>query len=232
MSPNMRRDFTPGQALTSLSIMADHCFISSEMRNNFGRLAIADLAFIDGSLVRHGEGAVPAGRRFFEEIFLATLPIHARWRHHYRGISWRPKKPRRCQKRADGPAISSCALFAEDKVQAHAAYFDHIAIIEAHRSLDRRAVHDGNLVARTDVKTVVALIDLCGHVRFEPTLEAHCSHCGFSDDGELARQHVFFLIGSAVQNDQCRHFKAARGKLRALTTGGGLLEHLAALFGV
>src|SRR6267143_83390 len=73
MSPNMGRDFTLGQALTSLSIMADHCFISSEMRNNFGRLAIADLAFIDGSLVRHGEGAVPAGRRFFEEIFLARF---------------------------------------------------------------------------------------------------------------------------------------------------------------
>jgi hypothetical protein len=67
--------------------MADHCFISSEMRNNFGRLGIADLAFIDGSLVRHGEDAVPAGRRFFEERLLATIPVHAGGRRHDCGSS-------------------------------------------------------------------------------------------------------------------------------------------------
>src|SRR5258708_32160087 len=109
------------------------------------------------------------------------------------------KTPRRCQKPVAGAVISSVGLFAEDKIQAHSADLNHVPIVETRRSLNGRAVHRWNLVARTDVKAVIALIDLRGHLRLEPALEPHGSQGGFSDDRERAGQSVFFLIGFAVK---------------------------------
>src|SRR5713101_9927167 len=123
-------------------------------------------------------------------------------------------------------------LLAKDEVQPDAGDFDNIAVAEAHGAGDGRAIDTGHLVAGTEVVAVIALIDLRGHLRFEPALDANGGHRGFSDDGEFVGQDILFLVGLAVENDQRRDFHARCGKLHGFAHGGSLLQHLTAFLGV
>src|SRR5437016_759426 len=140
---------------------------------------------------------------------------------------FRPMPMSRC-----GAAIAYRMLLAEDEVQPDAGDFDEIAVVQAHGAGDGSAVDVGNLVAGTEVVAIIALIDLRGHLWFEPALEANGGHGGFSDDGEFVGQNILFLIGLAAENDKCRNFHASRGKLHGFAHGGSLLEHLAAFLSV
>src|ERR1700674_660945 len=132
-----------------------------------------------------------------------------RWRHQDWRSSWRPRAPRRCQNPSDGAAIAYRMLLAEDEVQPDAGDFDEVAVVQAHGAGDGSAVDVGNLVAGTEVVAVIALIDLRGHLRFEPALEANGGHGGFSDDRESVGQNILFLVGLAAENDKCRDFHAS-----------------------
>src|SRR5258708_35138052 len=136
-----------------------------------------------------------------------------RWRHHVRSNSKGPGAPRRCQNPSDGAAIACRALLAEDEVQPDAGDFDEIAVVEPHGAGDGSAIDVGHLVAWTEIVTIVALIDLSGHLRLEPARESNGGHGGFSDDGEFVGKNILFLVGLAVENDKGRHFHARSSKL-------------------
>src|ERR1700730_13296329 len=96
------------------------------------------------------------------------------------------KTLRRCQNPPDGAvAISFEPLIPENEIHAHPANFDDIAVIEANRPGNGCPVDRGNLVARSEVIAVIALINLGGQLRLEPALEAHRSHPGLTDNGQL-----------------------------------------------
>src|SRR5260370_23840578 len=107
------------------------------------------------------------------------------WRPHARSISWRPSAPRRCRKPSDGAAIACRALLAEDEAQPDAGDVDEIAVVQAHGAGDGSAVDGGYLIAGAEIVAVIALIDLRGHMRLEPALEANRGHRGFADDGDF-----------------------------------------------
>src|SRR5215469_11599410 len=67
-------------------------------------------------------------------------------------------------------------LLAENEIHAHAADFDQVAVVEAYGSRNRGAVDRGHFVTGAEIIAVVALVDLCGHVRLEPALQAHGGH--------------------------------------------------------
>src|SRR5437870_13032159 len=121
---------------------------------------------------------------------------------------FRPMPMSRC-----GAAIAYRMLLAEDEVQPDAGDFDEIAVVQAHGAGDGSAVDLGHLVAGTKVVAVVALIDLRGHLRFEPALKANSGHGGFSDDRESVGQDILFLVGLAVENDRRWDFHARGGRL-------------------
>src|SRR5208283_2062336 len=93
-------------------------------------------------------------------------------------------------------------LLPENEIQAYAANFDEVAVVEAHGAGNGRAIDGGNLVAGAKVIAVVALIDLRGHGRFEPAPQAHRGHGRFADYGKLVGQHVFFLVDLAAEHDE------------------------------
>src|SRR5256885_1597089 len=71
----------------------------------------------------------------------------------------------------------------------------------AHLAGDGSAVDFGHLVAGTEIVAVIALIDLRGHLRLEPALEANGGHRGFSNDREFVGQNILLLIGPAIESD-------------------------------
>ena len=54
-------------------------------------------------------------------------------------------------------------LLSENKIHAHAADFNDVAVIEARRTGNGRTVHGRSFVAGADVVAIVALADLRGH---------------------------------------------------------------------
>src|SRR2546422_5950276 len=107
-----------------------------------------------------------------------------RWRHHSRSSSYRPKPLRRSQSLTDGVAIAARALFADLEIHLHPADFDQIAVIQAHGAGDGVAVYPGRFLARAEVISVVALINLSRHGRLEPAFQAHRGHGRTSDRSE------------------------------------------------
>ncbi len=103
MNPNIGRELTPGQPRSSFSSIADHCFISSEMRSILGRLEAFCLDFMSRS--RAGEFA----------ILVDATP------HQVLNCT----NPRFIQ-----------ALLAENKIQTHAADFNHVTVTQPQRSVD------------------------------------------------------------------------------------------------
>src|SRR5207253_8655254 len=82
-------------------------------------------------------------------------------------------------------------LLSENKIHAHAADFNDVAIIEARRTGDGSTVHGRSFVARADVVAIVALADLRGHLRLEPAGQSHRCHRGFANGGEFVRKDIF-----------------------------------------
>src|SRR5258708_10502746 len=128
----------------------------------------------------------------------ARMTKEPRCRHHVRSNSWRPRAPRRCQRPSDGAAIACRALLAEDEAQPDAGDFDEIAVVQAHGPGDGSAVDGGHLIAGAEIVAVIALIDLRGHMRLEPALEANRGHRGFADDGAFVGKTILLPVGPAM----------------------------------
>src|SRR5260221_9773891 len=82
-------------------------------------------------------------------------------------------------------------LLSENKIHAHAADFNDVAIVKPRGTGDGSTIHGRSLVARADVVAIVALTDLRGHLRLEPAGQSHGCHRRFADGGELVRKDVF-----------------------------------------
>ena len=59
-------------------------------------------------------------------------------------------------------------LLSENKIHAHAADFNDVAVVKPRRTGYGSTVHGRSFVARADVVAIVALTDLRGHLRLEP----------------------------------------------------------------
>src|SRR5215470_9680557 len=86
-------------------------------------------------------------------------------------------------------------LLPENKIHPYAANVDEVAVVQAHGTRNRRAIHGGHFVAGADVIAVVALADLRSHLRLKPSFQTHRSHGGFADGGEFVGEDVFLAGG-------------------------------------
>src|ERR1700730_10204671 len=95
---------------------------------------------------------------------------------------------------------SLLALLAEDEIQAHAANFHLVTVLQLHRALDWHAIYRGHFITGAQIITVIVLIDLRRHFWLKPSTQAHRSQVGFSYDRQLAGQSIFLLVGFAAEN--------------------------------
>src|SRR5215831_14137638 len=93
------------------------------------------------------------------------------------------------------------SLFANDEVQANAANFDEVAIIQTGWTADGHAVDKRYLVARADVVAVVALVDLRSHLRLEEAAKLDGGHGGLADGSQPVGEDVFLKVSFAGKND-------------------------------
>src|SRR5258706_10495250 len=96
-------------------------------------------------------------------------------------------------------------LFPEHEIQSQPANLDHVAVVQPYWAVDRLGIDERSLVARSDVITIVALVDLRRDLGLEPALQPHRRHFRFADDRQLAGDHIFFLVGVTCEHRSEEH---------------------------
>src|SRR5256885_6948373 len=104
--------------------------------------------------------------------------------------------------------LETPTLLPENKIHAHAADFNDVAIVKPRGTGYGSTVHGRSFVARADVVAIVALADLRGHLRLEPAGQSHRCHRGFADGGEFFRKGGFLAGRFSPQDDHRRNLEA------------------------